>query len=41
MSQDHSNPIASEGEENYEEIDQVPVEDEEITPKMTMQNLST
>ena len=37
MSQDQLNPIAPEGEENTEEIQQLPVEDEENTPEMAMQ----
>ena len=37
MSQDHSNPIPPEGEENNEKIHQVPVEDKETTTKMAMQ----
>ena len=37
MSQDQLNPIAPEGEENTEEIQQLPVEDKENTPEMAMQ----
>ena len=37
MSQDQLNLIAPEGEENTEEIQQLPVEDEENTPEMDVQ----
>lgn len=37
MSQDQLNLIAPEGEENTEEIQQLPVKDEENTPEMAMQ----